>query len=282
MRSSLVGSSIVVKTRYKLVEQRFTVAKGAADLPPGNYRISVLLRFDDECGNGHNTFSITAQLYGGPFQAQLPQGEPVMCGAIHDIIERYVPEVAHLVKWHLCSTDGPMHYIVNTVYLAGDRDCHGKRKGEPWSFAQAVQFGSVPIKHKISDGFAKFLRGAAPAFDLEVLRIEHNDRMRFKPRFTFGGYTDKWHDCPFDTEDKALDFLHALQTGEPKFLEVPTQWSDGKKRELEYARKSAVWPEATDEELMQEPAQLEAALEARLPGLMERFKADMLAQGWEW
>jgi hypothetical protein len=62
------------------------------------------LRYDDECGNGHNSFAIT--------------GTEGFC------------DVAHLIKWHLTGADGPMHYIVNTVYLAGNRDHRGLLKGE--------------------------------------------------------------------------------------------------------------------------------------------------------
>lgn len=117
------------------------------------FRMRVEVRFDDNCRNGHNTFAITCSIdewragtwreFGG--------------GAAHDEIGRVFPELAPLIKWHLCSTDGPMHYIANTVYLAGDRDHNGKRAGEPWAWDSAVQFGDNPIKHKISDKFSAFL-----------------------------------------------------------------------------------------------------------------------------
>jgi hypothetical protein len=41
-----------------------------------------------------------------------------------------------------------------------------------------------------------------------------------------------------------------------------------------------VWPEATDEELMQEPKALEAALLARLPGLLREFRAAVESLGF--
>ena len=68
----------------------------------------VEIRFDDQCGNGHNTFSITMdsrKQYAGAFG-----------GCMHDEIAAAFPEYAYLIKWHLTSTDGPMHYVANTVY----------------------------------------------------------------------------------------------------------------------------------------------------------------------
>ena len=57
---------------------------------------------------------------------------------------------------------------------------------------------------------------------------------------------------------------------------------EGKKRELDLARSAACWPEATDEELSVEPEELKATLQARLPALLARFRADVKAAlGWE-
>ena len=61
------------------------------------------LRFDDSCNNGHNTFAMTvsAQNFGG---------------CMHDEIAKVCPELRKYIKWHLCSTDGPLYYIENTIY----------------------------------------------------------------------------------------------------------------------------------------------------------------------
>lgn len=55
---------------------------------------------------------------------------------------------------------------------------------------------------------------------------------------------------------------------------------EGKERDLDEARCTAVWPDATDEELCQERPQLEAALKARLPALLAEFKQAMLDVGF--
>jgi len=89
-----------------------------------NASISVELRFDESCGNGHERFAITAEV-------RRPGKQDVeACGCLHKDIAQVFPELAPLIKWHLVSIDGPMHYVANTCYQAGDRDCYGLRKGE--------------------------------------------------------------------------------------------------------------------------------------------------------
>lgn len=246
-------------------------------------RVSVKLCFDDEFRNGHADFSATCEID----EARGGQWREYGGGADHDTIAAAFPEFAHLLKWHLSGMAGPMHYVANTVYLAGDRDHNGKRKGEPWAFDDAVQFGSNPIKHKLSSKFAAFLRAATShpgkeKFDFEVIGIDHNDRQTYGTKYTFGGFADKWHECPFNTEGQAIDFLYALQHCAPAFVQIPTLFSGGKGRDLKAARRAAVWPEATDEELSVEPAELKAKLEARLPGLIAACRADMEAAGFIW
>jgi hypothetical protein len=87
----------------------------------------VTVRFDDECKNGHMSFSITAEVY---TNESLRRRDCAACGCMHEEIERVFPELAPLIKWHLTSTDGPLHYIANTVYHAGNRDCNGLTAGE--------------------------------------------------------------------------------------------------------------------------------------------------------
>ena len=143
--------------------------------------MQVKIRFDDQCRNGHQTFTITADVY---TKESRRIGDVQACGCLHDDIEKVFPELAPLIKWHLVSTDGPLHYIANTVYHASDR--------------------------------------------------------------------------------------------------IVTRYSEGKKRNLDAARNSAVWPDATDEQLSVEPEELTAALLARLPILMAAFRKDMENAGFLW
>ena len=77
--------------------------------------IKAALRFDDECGNRHNSFSITGEINTCQSFADCTH---VASGCIHEEIAAHFPELAHLIKWHLCSTDSPMHYVANTIVLA--------------------------------------------------------------------------------------------------------------------------------------------------------------------
>lgn len=91
------------------------------------YKITANVRYDDQCGNGHNSFSITADIY-------RRDGNNRWCessfGCQHDSVAKHFPQLAPYIKWHLFSADQPLHYIANTVYHAGDRDHNGLRKGE--------------------------------------------------------------------------------------------------------------------------------------------------------
>jgi hypothetical protein len=91
------------------------------------YRITAEARHDDSCGNGHNSFAIT-----GEIDRQAKNGRWIedMGGSIHAEIAKHFPELAPFIKWHLSSTDGPMHYIANTVYHASDCDHWGSPKGK--------------------------------------------------------------------------------------------------------------------------------------------------------
>ena len=63
-----------------------------------------------------------------------------------------------------------------------------------------------------------------------------------------------------------------------EFVEEPIEWSEGKKRELDVARRAAVWPEATDEELT--APGLKERLEARQAGLVAEFRAAVESLGF--
>jgi len=76
----------------------------------GHGKLKVNIRYDDQCGNGHNSFSITADLY--------RDGQHWPGGCLHDDILEFAPEFAHLIKWHLAGSNGPIHYIENTTYHA--------------------------------------------------------------------------------------------------------------------------------------------------------------------
>ena len=86
--------------------------------------IKAFIRFNDDCKNGHQTFSITGEI---------KQGRRVeICGRIHDEIAQYIPELKPFIKWHLTSTDGPMHYLDNTLYHVEQCGFKSARSSAVW------------------------------------------------------------------------------------------------------------------------------------------------------
>ena len=204
------------------------------------------VRHDDECGNGHNTFAITAKVYEKYQQPHEPtvtheNGKTLwlnMCGCCHEIVAKHFPELAPLLKWHLVSTDYPLHYYQNTVYHSGDRDCWGLRKGE---FRQHTSRGSNQ-----NGGVA-----GVPNWELKIPKDLKTD-------------------------------VYAMEKPAPVLLEwQPSGMTgEGKEREFDHARSSAVWPDATDEQLSLDPEELKKLLAARLSALMAEFKAAVESLGF--
>lgn len=86
-----------------------------------------------------------------------------------------------------------------------------------------------------------------------------------------------WH-----TNQKPYRTVSAAEKPDPLVLEFHPMPGVGKVRELDKARGSAVWPDATDEELSVPPAELEKALAARLPKLLEGLKCQIEKLGFQY
>lgn len=238
------------------------------------HTITATVRHDDECGNGHNSFAITADIRGefGTWEAG---------GCCHEDIARHFPELRPFIKWHLCSSDGPMHYVANTRYMAGNRDCWGKLKGEAKSFHEFVKFGSFPITYGKSQKFVAWLKehnGQAMTIKGIAHEPDENGKVTFADKYTFDGYCTEWYRCPFDTEREANEFLQAWNGNPVTYETVAVSFGEGKERQLDAAREAAIWPEATDEELT--APGLEDRLLARLPALLQDFKRDVESLGF--
>ena len=186
-------------------------------------RLSVELRFDDECGNGHETFSITAS----GWERDHNSWRQTIGGCCHDEIAKKFPELAPLIKWHLCSTDGPMHYTANTLYHALE---HGATHA--WVYYKGPS-ASDPLRLG-DDGVKERLLG--------YLKDDKAREAEGKP-----GYRVHWDDKTIKTAN------------------------------FDHARSTAIWPDATVEQLRDK-----AQLEARLPALLDRFKAAMLGAEFVW
>jgi hypothetical protein len=206
-----------------LTKKQVKVFKKAYREDGREYVLIAKVRYDDECGNGHNTFAITGEIW------RAKQGQPIgrdceSCGCIHKDIAKRLPQLAPYIKWHLVDSEMPRHYIANTVYHA---QSYGPRYA--WIYYTGPQdpLGIEAVKER-SLGYVK--AGKARAAE-----------------------------------------------GQPGYRVV---WDEktAKEANLDYARSSAVWPDATDEDLL--APGLEERLQARLPRLMEEFRAAVEALGF--
>lgn len=204
--------------------------------------VVVNIRWDDQCANGRNSFSVTATIC-RPFEEwEFAERLRVTRCADHSIVEKHFPELAKYTKWHLMFTDGPMHYLANTLYHASDRDHNGCLKGEYRSFAYKVMVGGECL---------------------------------FTSR-TFYSFRNWLHRD--EAKEETQNFFDKIKSElNPEIVEVGIgQPSEGKEPELDAARRSAVWfdaelPDFTKENLL-----------ARLPALMNEFKADVEELGLEY
>lgn len=250
------------------------------------------IRLDDSCGNGRASFAITGAIYD---PTESGHRRDLCCGCIHDSIAQFAPLFADLIPWHMAFIDGPWGYIGNTVYFAGDRDCNGRRKGEPWAYDDVAYFGNSPVATKINHRFAAWLQAAldhrqstAPTnpnrkkFEIvEVPYVKTGETdYKFSPKYSLDDFCNRWHEAPFGTRQEAEDFVAGIGVG-IRLSRVATLFSDGKERELDKARRAAIWPEATDEQLSLPKAELTALLEARLPEVMANFNAMVAGLGFE-
>lgn len=259
-----------------------------------NGTMYVNIRFDDNCKNGHNTFAITADVY----TAESRRRKDIAAGGcMHDEIAEVFPELSSFIRWHLVSTDGPMHYITNTCYMASDRDYNDRKAGEPCAWDDVVYFGNSPVSHKIkSASFLKFLASRMQRdqdgahyinpeheeFQVIALAHEKTTGFQYSDHYTFAGYGQKWHECPFSDKQTADEWALALNTIGARFVRIPTDYSKGKARELDAARRAAVWPDAPDSVLMLEKPELSRILADRLPALLSEFRTDMESAGFMW
>jgi hypothetical protein len=212
--------------------------------------MEIVIRYDDQCGNGHNSFSITGTIgYGSLNRHQ----DIISGGCIHDSIAKYAPEYKQLIKWHLTSSDEPMHYVSNTMYHVSDKDYDGLKEGEYKAFKKEVRI--KPTK----DGTDVTVYKTGQLYS-NKRKNENLQKSNKKEALKLNAFINN------------LDVKYTI-------VEVFEDWakSEGKKVELEHARSSAVWPEATIEQLSDKTQLLE-----RLPALMHEFKKDMKNLGFNY
>lgn len=237
-------------------------------------KIFPIIRYDDECNNGHNTFAITCDIRNS-------RGIWIAGGCCHEEFAQAYPEYAHLIKWHLCSSDEPLYYIANTLYHASNSKDTRYKAGEPNRWAKVLKFNRSFITHKLSENFLNFLENNKN-LQFEVVEVQHEPTTdyQYSPKYTFKGFDCRWYECPFDTQEKATEFSKELSSKKWKILTIVTGYQEAKERDFAAARSSAIWEEATEEELSLPSEELKKLLLKRLPKLMKDFKKDIESLGF--
>jgi len=269
--------STLVKNQKKVFTK--TVLDNSID--DNKVDIFVEVRHDNCCGNGHNSFSITGSVYK---HGRRTDRACIMGGCIHDVIEKHFPELSHLIKWHLCSTDGPMHYIANTLYHARTCDTNGAKVGDPVKFEKRLKFEGVPITFSEKrKGFFEWITDRENFDDIEVVEVPKKDDSHiYSSNWTLSKFVpenpntrDPWYDTLFSNKREATEFLELLQNFKPVIIKKPIAWAKEVTPNLEAARSSAIWENATLEQL-----QDRKLLEKRLPKLLKEFRKDVESLGF--
>lgn len=203
-------------------------------------------------------------------------------GCCHEDIVAAFPFLEKYIKWHMFAwPSGPMHYVANTIWHAGNKDCWGRTAGEPSRYEYEVMFGDSPVGVRVSKKFWEWLKeprdNCDDYRDRTLVAVEHGNPSEYKfgPHYTVSGYYVEWHKCPFRDAYQAEQFIAAVNSCDMLFNKVPVDFSEGKERNLGAARHCAIWPEATDEQLCLPRDELKQLLIGRLPALKAEFKADM-------
>lgn len=247
--------------------------------------------FDDNCKNGHNSFAVTGHGWYDHYKSR----DWDFGGACHDMIEKVFPELKHLIKWHLMSSDSPLHYVANTVYHASNRDHRGMIKGEPNQWETRLRFPALPtltfgIKPTLALALqeaksTKHVPGVLDLVEVPYVKTAGGSDYQFDPHYTFGCYPVKaWHEAPYKSKGEALEWQTTFLTNDWELVHIVTGYAKGKERDFDAARSTGIWPDATDEQLSLPKDELTALLEARLPQMVADFKAAIESTGcftWE-
>lgn len=272
-------------------QQRLTLVKeNVRALKTDWRRVEAEIRWDDQCSNGYNTFAITGS--GWEKGRRMDPQNPDWGGSCHDLLIAVFPQLRPLIQYHGMGSKGPTHYVTNTLYHASDRDCWGRKAGEPYNFEPFYLIGSSPLEVKIPKKVIEFVKAeierGAPGFVVESVPYAPSaDRdYKFGPKFQLAGMPAcKWHDAPYDTASEAEGMAAAFTqwAADPDFIKVvsrATSFGEGKIPNFDHARSCAMWPDATDDQLQDADQLIE-----RIPLLIGTFKQELEAfatdHNWE-
>jgi hypothetical protein len=152
--------------------------------------------------------------------------------------------------------------VANTLYHATNWADSRYEPGAPCQWETRARFGNFPITFVFGKAFREFLQARAESnarrlvAPVAVPYVKTAGRdYQFDPHYTVTGFECKqWHEAPFKSLAEAREFCAAINGHELTFEKIPTKYAGTKERNLK-AR-----------------AELQKALEDRLPELMKRFR----------
>lgn len=191
-----------------------------------------------------------------------------------ELMQKLWPEHVRALTYHLCSLKGPLHYLENSLYLAGTRDCFGWEPGEQ---RREKELGKLLWK---ADSDTLFLLSASDTdpgpltLSYEPVLVEKLMSWGPNKGIQVGGQQlDADGNHLWRIPGTGLPFIRQLDQPPPLVLQMKPYLGVGKARELQAARSAACWLDASDEELSVSSEQLEIALKDRLPTLLCELKA---------
>ena len=245
-------------TRSQTKTERVTVKDSKLYSEFNGKCLKIEIRYDDECGNGHNSFAITGEC----------GGSRGIGGCIHEFITEQAPHLKPFIKWHLTSSDGPMHYLANTLYHIEET----KKNTIPTSYSTSLKFDGVPFTFDLNREFLSFLKTYKTGDKIELVELPYDgrDSYDFRDNYTFDpstkGTAKSWYKSMFNDKGKAEQMKEALETIPFDLVQSVNSYKSEKESDLEAARNSSLWFEANKEDFTEEN------LLARLPKLMKEFK----------
>lgn len=127
---------------YKTIRE--SVKIGHQYFTPGSYKFDYLIKLDDECKNGHLTFSFT-----GSIKIKKGNGRyyDFVSSAIGDIVTYFKPELSIFEKLHTCNHLGQPMYIDNIRYHINE----GKTDREISEMYNIFDMGAIETLRNASD-----------------------------------------------------------------------------------------------------------------------------------
>lgn len=198
------------------------------------------------------------------------------------VLRAYWPQFEHAVMFSGCSSKGPLHYLDNTVYLAGTRDCFGgepgvQRRNRAGDLLWVVDEPGVCSQVASSEQPADLVWCYEPMLVEKEMDWGPNKGLPIGAKQLDADGNHLWR-MPSGT----LPLVRSKEAPEPLVFAYKPLLGKGKARELDQARRSAIWYDATDEQLSVPEAELRQALQDRLPALIWQLKAIVESFGMEY